>query len=579
MGRVEGLAEEPRVLRFDQGGALLRKVIESAAVGMILIGLDDRLLFANAAFADMIGSTVDAVTGSAAAAFVHPECDAALPLHLGRLLGGEADEHRGECRLRHADGSAIWIMAVASLLRSDRTGRPLYVILQTTNIDRQKRAEAALAYSESRWNFALEAAGQGVWDHDIRTDGMFYSRTWRTMRGFRPDEVVSGDQAEWLKRVHPEDVPRILATVGKQDSGEDGYESLEYRERHRDGHWVWILSRGRPVEWDEHGVAVRTIGTDTDITRLKAVEAELAEEKERLNVTLQSIGDGVISTDAARRITFMNRVAERMTGWDAAEAVGRPVDQVFPLIEEQSGRLAASPVVNCLTTGDVCYLEEDTVLEARHGGRRDIRSSAAPLLAPDGKVLGAVLVFQDVTASRALQRELAHSATHDALTGLPNRLAFERAIATVATQAATERRQHALCFIDLDHFKPVNDGAGHAAGDALLRQVAGIIRDCCRRQDFAARIGGDEFALLLSDCPLAAARRVAQKVADAIAAVDFRIGGVAYRIGASIGVTAVTEASPPAAELMRRADVACYTAKAEGRGRVAVYAGGEGDTA
>ena len=564
---------EPAILRFDQGGALLRKVIESAAVGMVLVGIDGRLLYVNAAFAAMVGMTIDEAAGADLGGFVHPDCSASMPLHIGRLITGEVEDHRTECRIRHADGSPIWVLAIASLLRSDKTGRPLYIILQATNIDRQKRAEEALAYSESRWNFALEAAGQGVWDHDKRINDMFYSRTWRTMRGYRADEYVDPDQEAWLKRVHPDDVPRIRAVVDKQDQGDDGFDTLEYREKHRDGHWVWILSRGRPVEWDEHGQSVRTIGTDTDISRQKLVEAQLAEEKERLKVTLQSIGDGVISTDALRRITFMNTVAERMTGWTLGEALGLLVDQVFPIVEERSGRPAASPVTRCLDSGEVTYLEEDTVLEPRQAERRDIRSSAAPLRTPGGELIGAVLVFQDVTTSRVLQRQLAHSATHDALTGLPNRVAFERALEAVAAEAVRERRQHALCFVDLDHFKPVNDSAGHAAGDELLCMVAEVIRTTCRRQDFAARIGGDEFAVLLSDCPPAGAKRVAQKIADAIAAVDFVAKGVSFRIGASIGVTCVTEASPSPAELMRRADAACYAAKAEGRGRVAIYGG------
>lgn len=572
MGRIQNLPEdEPKLLRFDQGGALLRKVIESAAVGMALVGVDGRLLYLNSAFAEMVGGSIDDFTGAQLADFAHPDCDAALPLHLGRLVDGEAEEHRAECRLKHADGSAIWVLAVASVLRSDTTGRPLYVILQTTNIDRQKRAEAALVHAESRWSFALEAAGQGVWDHDKPNDDMFYSRTWRTMRGYRPDEWVDPDQEAWLARVHPDDVPRIRANVDKQDLGEEGFETLEYRERHRDGHWIWILSRGRPVEWDENGVSTRTIGTDTDITRLKTIEAELAEEKERLKVTLQSIGDGVISTDDKRRVTFMNTVAETMTGWTVDEAIGRPVDQIIPMAEERTGRIAASPVARCLLTGDVTYVDEDVVLESRDGARRDIRCSAAPLRTPEGVVIGAVLVFQDVSSSRALQRQLAHSATHDGLTGLPNRVAFEKALGTVAAEAARERRQHALCFIDLDHFKPVNDGAGHAAGDALLRKVAAVIGSSCRRQDFAARIGGDEFTILLSDCPLDAASRVAEKIAAAIADIDFQAGGAAYGIGASIGITCVDENAPPTDELMRRADEACYTAKALGRGRVVVY--------
>lgn len=568
---VSRTASSAEVFRFDQSEALLRKVMGNAAVGMVLVSTDDHVIYANRAYETMLGMAPDESLGRIAEDMVFADDRQAVRLRLDQVMRGEVEEFRIECRMLHRDGSLLWTSASGTLLRSDTTGRPLYGIVQFINIDRQKRAEEALAYAERRWNSALEGAGQGVWDHDSRTDTMFYSRMWRTMRGFAPDEEVDGSQASWLARVHPDDVPRILATVGKQDAGEDGYDTLEYRERHRDGHYIWILSRGKPVEWDETGRAVRTVGTDTDITRLKTVEAQLAAEKERLRVTLQSIGDGVISIDVKSRITFMNPTAEEMTGWTLAEAMGRRLEQVFSIVEESTGRIATSPVARCLQNGMVTYLDEDVVLIGRHAERRDIQSSASPLKTPDGEVIGAVLVFQDVTAGRALQKQLAHSATHDPLTGLPNRLAFERALISVADQARRELRTHALCFIDLDRFKPVNDTAGHAAGDALLCQVAEIIKNGCRRQDFSARIGGDEFAVLLADCSAAAARRVAQQLVDSIAALEFQWEDKSYRIGASIGVTTISSRPATLAELMSEADSACYVAKANGRNRVAIY--------
>ncbi len=562
---------ETGVFHFEQSGALLRKVMENAAAGMALIGANRRLIYVNGAFAEMLGLGKEECLGRSFGDFVHADCNASLELHVKRLLGGEIEEHRAECRLRHADGSAVWVLASASDLRSERSGKTLYVILQVMNIDAQKRAEAALAYSESRWNFALEAAGQGVWDFDVRTGSMFYSRQWRRMRGIPDDEYVDPAQEKWLARIHPDDVARIKATVGKQNQGEDGYETLEYRERHRDGHWIWILSRGRPVEWDGEGNSVRTIGTDTDISRLKEVEAELAAGKERLRVMLESIGDGVISTDVTRCVTFMNPAAERMTGWSEADALGKNLAVVFNVVADATGEPLGDPVRPCLDSGEVAFLDEDAVLAGRDGARRDIRASAAPLRLPDGELIGAVLVFQDISSSRRLQRQLAHSASHDALTGLPNRTAFERAIVAAAEQAERERRGHALCFIDLDRFKPVNDSAGHAAGDALLQRVAEAIRTACRRQDFAARIGGDEFAVLLADCAAPAAVTVAQKIVDAVAAMEFSWEGRSYRIGTSIGITLIADGTRDPLELMSEADAACYVAKARGRGQVSVY--------
>jgi diguanylate cyclase len=563
---------EAEIFQFGQSDALLRKVMENAAAGMALISLQRRLIYVNGAFAEMLGYETRDCLGLEMDAIIHPDCEAALALQLGRLMSGEVEDYRGECRLRHREGRAVWTLASGSALSSEQTGRPLHVILQVMSIERQKCAEAALVYSESRWNFALEAAGQGVWDHDIRRDDMFYSNQWRRMRGIPDDEYVDPAQDKWLARVHPDDVPGILATVEKQSRGEEGFETLEYRERHRAGHWIWILSRGRPVEWDENGTPIRTIGTDTDITRLKTVEAELAAQKERLRVTLESIGDGVISTDSNRVVTFMNRVAEWMTGCSSSQSVGQPLEKVFALVDEASGEPMRDPVAQCLAADTVAYFEEDVVLVARDGSRRDVRSTAAPLHATDGAVMGAVLVFQDITSSRRLQRQLAHSAMHDALTGLPNRAAFERALRAVASGVDKEQRRHSLCFIDLDHFKPVNDGAGHAAGDALLRRVAEVIRDTCRRQDLAARIGGDEFAVLLSDYPPEAAEKVAQKIVDAVAAIRFDWEGRRHVIGASAGITGIATGATDPVELMSEADAACYVAKANGRGRVEVYA-------
>jgi diguanylate cyclase (GGDEF)-like protein/PAS domain S-box-containing protein len=400
---------------------------------------------------------------------------------------------------------------------------------------------------------------------------MFYSRTWRLMRGLGPDEEIDGSDTEWMKRVHPEDLPRIREASRLQVSGESGVNFLEYRERRRDGRWMWIASRGRTIEWMEDGTPARIIGTDTDITSLKKVEAELAEEKERLSVTLKSIGDGVISTDRWGKITFMNPVAEHLTGWQAADVVGKGVEEVFRLVGESTGTAGAAPVAQCLQQLKNVFLEEDMLMLSRTGERRNLRGSAAPVRMPDGSVLGAVLVFQDVTEARQLQRELAYAARHDSLTGLLNRAAFEKALSEVCAEAARGEREHALCFIDLDRFKAVNDAAGHAAGDDLLRQVTNTIRRAVRGRDLAGRLGGDEFAVLLVDCPLADAGKIAEQILAAIAATRFVWEGHVHTVGASAGITAVTASSTSVAELMREADAACYAAKAAGRNRVEIH--------
>ncbi|MEO6012326.1 MAG: diguanylate cyclase [Devosia sp.] len=558
--------QEDRVFRLDQSDGLLRKIMESAAVGMVLIGPDDRFMWTNRAFDAMLGHQPGDWSGKSADDMVFEDDQQAVRLRVAQMMRGEIEDFSIDCRLCHSDGTPLWVLGTASVVRNDATGEPLYSIVQMVNIDKQKRAEAALAASESRWNFALESAGQGVWDHDIRTDDIYYSSMWRKMRGIPAGEYVNPAQSDWLTRLHPDDVPRALAHSTKQGLGEDGYDTLEYRERHRDGHYMWILSRGKAVEWDSEGNAVRTVGTDTDITRLKLAEAHLAEEKERLRVTLDSIGDGVISTDSDGRVQFMNPVAEALTGWAEADAMERPIGEVFVAKFEATGEPADDIVVECLRAAAPRHTESDLILASRHGTGCGVSGIASPVRTEDGRTIGAVLVFKDVTDDQEVQRKLAHSANHDMLTGLPNRSSFGLALTEACRQAGDEQRAHALCFIDLDRFKPVNDTAGHAAGDALLQKVAQIIRGCCRINDFAARLGGDEFVVLLADCSMVNARLVAQKIVDAIARIDFAWNGAHYVIGASIGIAPVL----PDAErdVLAMADAACYGAKAQGRGRV-----------
>ena len=557
--------------RFEQSEALLLAILENATEAILIVSPDIRNVYGNPAFARILGYEPRHLAELDTWQLAHPDELASAKQSITELLAGERGPYRAERRYRHRDGHYVSVLCSASLLRNPQTGAPLYIILQITDLEAQKRAEAALNASESRWNFALDTAGQGVWDHRLDEGKVFYSRMWRLMRGIDPNEEIEGATETWLQRLHPDDRERIRRTVSDQDAGIIPRNDFEYRERHRDGHYIWVLSRGGPVEWDANGKPIRFLGTDTDITSIKAVETALAVEKEKLRVTLESIGDGVITADAAGNVTFMNPMAEEMTGWVAAQAIGRPVSEVFVVVDEATGEKVRDPVAEALKGERLYYLDEDAVLVNHIGERRAVRDSAAPVRTPEGELLGAVLVFQDVTRARELQRALAHSAMHDSLTGLANRGAFERALAEAVEQSRREMREHALCFVDLDRFKIVNDSAGHAAGDALLRQIAHALRRACRSQDFAARIGGDEFAVLLADCSVSGAGRAAQQIIDAIAAVRFTWMGRTYEIGASVGITGITAHSQTVGELMSQADAACYAAKSAGRNRVVVY--------
>ncbi len=309
----------------------------------------------------------------------------------------------------------------------------------------------------------------------------------------------------------------------------------------------------------------------SDITDRRQAEEALFREKERAQITLQSIGDGVITTTAEAVVEFMNSTAEALTGWSNKDAVGKPLHQVFRVVDERTRRPIDDPIKRCLRSGRIAGLANHSLLVSRTGQEFAVQDSAAPIRDRQAKIVGAVLVFQDVTETRRIAREIAHQANHDPLTGLVNRREFERRVENSLVSARVHGAQHALCFIDLDRFKIVNDSAGHAAGDEVLRQVAALLMRQVRGRDTLARLGGDEFCLLIENCPLDKALAISEGLVAAIRQCRFVWEGRAFEIGASIGLVPVDKDSDSTRHLLTDADVACYTAKDLGRNRVQIH--------
>ncbi len=295
-------------------------------------------------------------------------------------------------------------------------------------------------------------------------------------------------------------------------------------------------------------------------------------EKERVQVTLESIGDGVITTDVDARVEYLNPVAEQMTGWSAAQARGRPLPEVLNLVDEGGRSPVGNPVRRCLQEGAPVCVAAPTSLLHRGGDREfSVKVTAAPLRAREREVIGAVLVFHDVTELRSMARRMAFQASHDALTRLINRHEFEGRLEQALAGARGSGRVHALCFLDLDRFKQVNDTCGHEAGDELLRQLAACLKARMRERDSLARLGGDEFGALFLDCPADKGRELAESLLDAVRGFRFSWGKQSFEVGASIGVVPVDGHSGGVGEVMNAADSACYAAKEGGRNRVHVY--------
>src|SRR5256714_13035446 len=308
--------------------------------------------------------------------------------------------------------------------------------------------------------------------------------------------------------------------------------------------------------------------TIRDLTAWRDVQESLFRQKERAIVTLASIADAVITTDVAGRITFLNPTAERLTGWRTTEALGQPLDTVLTLISDVTRQPMENIPARCLREGRPVDLADGVLLVRPDGTDVPIGDSAAPLRDRHGTTIGVVLVFRDVTERRRAARKLSHEATHDALTGLVGRKEFEDRLARVLAEAAAGVVEHALCYLDLDRFKLVNDTCGHEAGDDLLRKIGRLLGGRLGGRDTLARLGGDEFGVLLEYCSLTKAEEIAGKLQRAIEACRYAWGERSFSLGASIGVVPITAASGRTADVLRAADQACYAAKDAGGNRV-----------
>ncbi len=301
------------------------------------------------------------------------------------------------------------------------------------------------------------------------------------------------------------------------------------------------------------------------------IQRELFLEKELAHVTLQSINEGIITVDRDGCIKDLNPIAEQLTGYLSHAATGKSFAEIFWVFEEQTKTAQDGYLENVLQTGEVHHSPDRDLLRNRYGREFAIDYSIAPIRSALGEIMGAVVVFRDVSESRKMAQQLSWQASYDPLTGLANRREFERYLRRAIATAKRERREHTLAFLDLDRFKIVNDTSGHIAGDELLRQVSMLLQDNLRQADLIARFGGDEFAILLYGCPEEEAVRIVQNLVDIIKGFRFVWQDKLFTLGASVGITAITTHSSDITQILSRADAACYIAKEQGRNQVYVY--------
>jgi diguanylate cyclase (GGDEF)-like protein/PAS domain S-box-containing protein len=303
----------------------------------------------------------------------------------------------------------------------------------------------------------------------------------------------------------------------------------------------------------------------------RRLEKDLFEEKERAQITLQAIGDAVIRIDAQLLTHYLNPVAEHLVGLTSREAMGQSVGAVLRLFEKEDRQEITARISQEALRGTPCALPPGTGLTSAQGMEYEVEGVCSPIHTPEGDIIGAVLVLRDVTEAREMQRKLLWQANHDSLTGLINRRAFEERVSRALSSKRAAEFPTSILYIDLDHFKAVNDSAGHAAGDELLRQLGHLMQTRMRDADLLARLGGDEFGVMLVSCPPQVAEKIAHVLQESVAGFSFVWDGRHYQVGASIGVVHVPPHWASLDECLAAADAACYQAKQNGRNEIVVH--------
>ena len=412
-------------------------------------------------------------------------------------------------------------------------------------------------------------ANDGFWDYDAIADRVEFSSQWKQTMGYA-GEAATKMPPDWRRLIHEDDFARVQTILSAHLAGESPLFESTHRMQRYDGDWRWMKSRAKAL-LDEHGQLRRIVGVETDITEQKVYEEALFREKESAQITLQSIGDGVITTDEKGRVEYLNPVAQELTGWKVNDAIGRSLDEIFRGFHEETCEPLENPLTQAMDLNRSIKSVRPSLLIRRDGNEIYIENTASPIRDDRSNVTGGVLVFHDVSEARELNRRLSYHASHDLLTGLVNRREFELRMDRALKSAGAGETSYALCYIDLDRFKIVNDTCGHGAGDSLLGQIGALLKSKIRWRDSLARLGGDEFGVLLESCTIDEAVLAAEELVQAIQEFKFTWEDRNFNLTASAGVVPINAENEDATALLTIADSACAAAKEAGRNRIYTY--------
>ena len=542
----------------------LKNVIDGAQAGTWEWNVQTGELFINARWASMLGYTEEElapVTYQTWLNHVHPDdIPQALAL-IEQHFSGKSAEFRFEMRMRHKLGNWAWILSMGRVASWNLDGKPLLMSGTHIDISESKQQEEELRNQRLRLNQIIAGTNVGTWEWNVQTGALVLNERWAEILGYTLAELEPVSIESWMRLAHPDDLKRSEDLLQQHFSGQLPFYEFEARMRHKLGHWIWVQDRGKVSTWTEDGKPLLMFGTHQDISERKAMEEQLHKALHYNRSLIEAGLDPMVTISKDGKIMDVNHAAVEMTGITREQLTGREFSDFFTDPER-----AREGYRQVFLAGHI----SDYPLTIRHinGHTTEVLYSASTFPDEQGEVAGVFAAARDITKLKETVAHMEHMALFDALTELPNRSMLNDRLNLALAVAKRDQSLLALFFIDLDRFKPINDTYGHHAGDLLLIQVARRMQSCVRESDTVARIGGDEFVVLLPNIVTeSAALGVADKIRNALR-LPFQIESLSLEISSSIGVALYPEHGQDWESLSKNADAAMYRAKTSGRDAV-----------